>query len=49
MARGEVTTARRFQALVFDFNGTLSLDEHILADVWCELFSELSIPLETAV
>jgi HAD superfamily hydrolase (TIGR01509 family) len=44
-----MSTARGFEALVFDFNGTLSLDEHILADVWCELFSELSIPLERDV
>jgi beta-phosphoglucomutase len=35
----------RARALVFDFNGTLSHDEPILAHIFCELFAEHGKPL----
>ncbi len=36
------------QAVVFDFNGTLSDDEPVLARVYAELFAELGRPLTAA-
>ena len=36
------------QAVVFDFNGTLSDDEPVLARVYEELFAELGHPLSPA-
>ena len=36
------------QAVVFDFNGTLSDDEPVLARVYQELFAELGRPITAA-
>jgi beta-phosphoglucomutase len=36
------------QAVVFDFNGTLSDDEHVLARVYEEMFTELGRPVSPA-
>lgn len=36
---------RRVRAVVFDFNGTLSQDEPILCEIFCELFAEHGRPL----
>ena len=36
------------QAVVFDFNGTLSDDEPVLARVYAQLFAELGHPLTEA-
>ena len=33
------------RALLFDFNGTLSLDEPLLCALFCELFTEAGRPL----
>jgi beta-phosphoglucomutase len=33
------------QAVIFDFNGTLSHDEPILCEIFCELFAEYGRPL----
>src|SRR3954454_19597375 len=35
----------RARALVFDFNGTLSHDEPLMAEIYVELFAELGYPL----
>jgi HAD superfamily hydrolase (TIGR01509 family) len=36
---------RPFKGVVFDFNGTLSDDEWLLSEIFCELFSEYGKPL----
>jgi len=42
-----VTTDRRpARALILDFNGTVSLDEHIVFEVFQELFAEQGRPLD---
>src|SRR6266498_5502281 len=33
------------QAVIFDFNGTLSRDEPILCEIFCDLFAEYGRPL----
>jgi beta-phosphoglucomutase len=44
-----VTTDRRpAQALILDFNGTVSQDEHIVLEVFQELFAEQGRPLDAA-
>jgi beta-phosphoglucomutase len=44
-----VTTDRRpARALILDFNGTVSHDEHIVLEVFQELFGELGRPLDAA-
>ena len=44
-----MTTDRRPpRALVLDFNGTVSLDEHIVFEVFQELFAEQGRPLDAA-
>jgi beta-phosphoglucomutase len=40
-----VVTLAHVQAVVFDFNGTLSDDEPVLARVYAELFGELGRPM----
>jgi beta-phosphoglucomutase len=35
----------RVRAVIFDFNGTLSHDEPILCEIFCELFAEYGRPL----
>ena len=35
----------RVRAVIFDFNGTLSHDEPILCEIFCELFAEHGRPL----
>jgi len=40
-----VVTLAHVQAVVFDFNGTLSDDEPVLAGVYAELFGELGRPM----
>ena len=35
------------RAVIFDFNGTLSHDEPILCEIFCELFAEHGRPLST--
>ena len=37
------------QAVVFDFNGTLSDDEPVLARVYQELFAELGRPITNGI
>jgi len=44
-----VTTDRRpARALILDFNGTVSHDEHIVLELFQELFGELGRPLDAA-
>ena len=44
-----MTTDRRpARALIFDFNGTVSHDEHIVLELFQELFGELGRPLDAA-
>jgi beta-phosphoglucomutase len=44
-----VTTDRRgARALILDFNGTVSHDEHIVLELFQELFAELGRPLDAA-
>ena len=44
-----MTTDRRpARALILDFNGTVSLDEHIVFEVFQELFAEHGRPLDAA-
>jgi beta-phosphoglucomutase len=44
-----VTTDRRpARALILDFNGTVSHDEHIVLELFQELFGELGQPLDAA-
>src|SRR5437868_7397653 len=40
--------ARMFKAVVFDFNGTLSDDEPVLARIYVQMFGELGAPLTEA-
>ena len=45
MPEWTVVTLAHVQAVVFDFNGTLSDDEPVLARVYAELFGELGRPM----
>lgn len=42
------TDQRPAQALILDFNGTVSHDEHIVLELFQELFGELGRPLDAA-